>query len=84
MDHPVVIERTNGNNDYASTEYCILKCLAEGRKIKWKTIGQERLTHKNRKIDRIRIEAALTTPIDIITTTENYYFDITDCCYAAS
>jgi len=84
IDNPVIIERSNGINDYASTEYFILKCLAEERKIKWKTIGQECLTHRNRKIDRIKIEVALTTPIETITTTENYYFDITDCCYVAS
>ena len=78
IDNTIIIHREN-INDYVGTEYFILKCLGIGRKIEWKSLGQELLSYNNRKIDKIKIETKKTTQFEIITQIENYYFDITEC-----
>jgi hypothetical protein len=78
IDNAIIIHK-NGINDYVGTEYFILKCLGNARRIEWKTLGQDLLYHSNRKIDKIKIETKQLTETQIITQIENYYFDITDC-----
>ncbi len=78
IDDPLVIEKV-GINDYVGAEYEFLKYIGIGRGVKWKTISQALLFHKDKKIDRIKIEVIETTQTEIITTIENYYFDITEC-----
>jgi hypothetical protein len=78
IDNPIVMHR-EGVNDYVSTEYFILKCLGIGRGIEWKTIRQELLEHEGKSIDKIKIETKQLTETEVITTIENYYFDITEC-----
>lgn len=78
IDNPIILEKT-GMNDYVGTEYAVLKYLGMGRRIKWKTLGQEYLIHHNRHIDKIKIETVQTTEDEIITQIENYYFDFTEC-----
>lgn len=78
IDNPIVIHRTE-LNDYVDTEYFILKCLGIGRRIKWKMINQALLSHNNKDIDRIKIETIEITETEIITSIENYYFDISEC-----
>lgn len=78
IDNPIVIHLTKFN-DYVGTEYSILNCLGNGRRIEWKILGQGLLNHHDRKIDKVKIETKETTQEEIITQIENYYFDITEC-----
>ena len=78
IDNTIIIHRY-GINDYVGTEHFILKCLGIGRRIEWKILGQELLTHDSKKIDKIIIETKQLTESEIITQIENYYFDVTDC-----
>lgn len=78
IDNAIIIHR-NAINDYVGTEHFILKGLGIGRRIEWKILGQELLTHDSKKIDKIKIETKQLTEGEIITQIENYYFDITDC-----
>src|SRR6187402_3166898 len=78
LGNPIIIHRTR-LNDYVGTEYTILKFIGLGRRIQWKTIGQESLTHNTRKIDKIKIETKEIKEEQIIDQIENYYFDITEC-----
>ncbi len=78
IETPIIIHRTD-INDYVRTEYFILNCLGKGRKIKWKILKQELLSHNDKNIDKIKIETIQTTEFEIITQIENYYFDISEC-----
>jgi hypothetical protein len=78
IENAIIIYR-NGINDYVGTEHLILKCLGIGRRIEWKKLGQELITHGSKKIDKIKIETKQFTESEIINQIENYYFDITDC-----
>ncbi len=78
MDNAVIIHRI-GINDYVGTEHFILECLGKGRGIEWKILGQELLSHNDKKIDKINIETKQTKELEIITQIENYYFDISEC-----
>ena len=77
IDNPIVIH-SGETNDYTGVEYAVLKYLGIGRRIKWKIIRQELLSHNGRMIDKIKIETVQTTETQIITQIENYYFDITE------
>ncbi len=57
----------------------VLRCLGLGRGIEWKLVEQLLLEHNGRRIDKMTIETKETTPTQIITQTESYYFDITEC-----
>ena len=78
IEDPIIIQRS-GINDYVGTENYILKCLGIGRGIDWNLIGQTLLKHNERYIDQMKIEARKLTDLEIITTIENYYFDVTEC-----
>lgn len=78
IDNPIVIHR-KGINDYVGTEYSILKYIGIGRGIEWETTGQQLMEHNGRQIDQIEIKTRKLTPDKIYTTTEKFYFDITEC-----
>ncbi len=78
IDNPIIIHKAIPN-DYVGVEYDIIKCIGIGRRIQWKTIGQALMTHNNKSIDQIKIEVTEKTETEIVTTIENYYFDITQC-----
>jgi hypothetical protein len=78
IDNPIIIHKTS-LNDYIATEHFILKCIAIGRGIDWKKIGQGLYKHNDKNIDCIKIETTEITELEIITQIENYYFDITEC-----
>lgn len=75
----IIIEKQFPVNDYIGVEYHILKLIAIGRNIEWKTIQQNLLHCEGRKIDQIKIQTKLKTETELITQIENYYFDITEC-----
>lgn len=77
-DNPIIIQKIEPN-DYISIEYKILHCLGEGRRVKWRILQQVILHHNDRTLDQIKIEVEETNSTEIVTTTENYYFDITEC-----
>lgn len=79
VDNPVLIEKQEGLNNYVGVEHEYLRLIGLGRKIEWKKIGQELLQHNGRMIDKMKIETKETTPTEIITQIENYYFDISEC-----
>lgn len=74
-----IVIRNEVPNDYVGVEHGVLRCLGRGRGIEWTLVEQSLLEHNGRKIDRMTIETKETTPTQIITQTENYYFDITEC-----
>ncbi|MEO6819140.1 MAG: hypothetical protein ABI266_04065 [Ginsengibacter sp.] len=78
IDNPFLIGKTNLSY-YVGTEMAVLKYLGLGRRIEWKTIQQELLTHNSRRLDKIKIETKKTTEDQVITQIENFYFDINDC-----
>jgi hypothetical protein len=78
IDNPIIIQRAEPN-DYTSVEYGILKCLGVGRGIEWKFLKQELIYQDEKRFDKIKIEAKEKTDTEVITTIENYYFDITEC-----
>lgn len=78
IEDPLEIELTE-INDYIGAEYAFLKYLGLGRGIEWRVIEQALLYHNDKKIDKIVIETKEFTEDEIITQTENYYFDITEC-----
>lgn len=77
-ESPIVIHY-HEPNDYVSVEYNILRCLGKGRGIEWKVIQQALLHIEGRSIDQLKIETKEITEHEVITQTENYYFDVTDC-----
>jgi len=66
-------------NDYVSVEYSYLKYIGLGRQVAWKRIQQELLTVGDRTYDKLKIEVTQEAETEIITTIENYYFDVTEC-----
>jgi hypothetical protein len=78
IDNPIIIHKVEPN-DFVSLEYGILRCLGEGRGIEWKFHKQELLSHNDNRFDKISIEIKELTETEVITTVENYYFDITEC-----
>jgi hypothetical protein len=79
IDNPIVFENIGTNYDYVGYEYSILECLGKGRRIEWKTKGQELINHNGLTVDKVKIETKEITETEIITQIENYYFDITNC-----
>ena len=77
-DNPIVIAR-QVPNDYTAVEYGILRCLGVGRRVQWRIKQQTLISHGDRMLDQVKIEIIETTETEIITQTENYYFDITEC-----
>jgi len=66
-------------NDYTNVEYGVLRCIATGRRMKWKLIKQSLINHNGRKLDQLKIETKWVEKDQLIKQIENYYFDITDC-----
>lgn len=79
IENPVILAKEWAHMDYVNIEHVYLKCIGIGRGIKWRTISQEVMIHNGRTVDKIRIETEETTETEIITQTEAYYFDITEC-----
>ncbi len=79
IESAIIIEKQSPVNDYTGVEYYILKLIGIGRNVEWKTIQQNLMHFEGRKIDQIKIQTKLKTKSEIITQTENYYFDITEC-----
>jgi hypothetical protein len=78
IDNPIIIQKAEPN-DYTSVEYGILKCLGLGRGIEWNFVKQELIYQNDKRFDKISIETKQMTDTEVITTIENYYFDITNC-----
>lgn len=74
-DNPIIIEPTRNPVD---VEYAVLTCLGIGRNVEWKVLGQELFTYNGKRMDKIKIEVVLLTETQIITTIENYYFQLPD------
>lgn len=74
-DNPIIIEPTRNPVD---VEYAVLKCLGIGRNVQWKFLRQEFFTYNGKRMDKIKIEVVELTDTQIITTIENYYFQLPD------
>jgi hypothetical protein len=66
-------------NFFVEVERGVLRCLGLGRGIDWKLVEQSLIEHNGRMIDQMTIKTKETTPTQIVTQIENYYFDITEC-----
>lgn len=78
INTPIVIHYEVPNYP-VGVERGVLHCLGLARGIEWKLVEQSLLEHNGRRIDQITIETKETTPTQIVTQIENYYFDITEC-----
>jgi len=79
INSPVVIHRMEPN-DYTSVEYAYLRFVCAGRGVTWELITQTLMQHAGRKIDQLKIRTVEQTRTQVVTQTENYYFDIHECC----
>ena len=74
----IVIHRQRPNN-YVAVEYGVLHCLAIRRGVEWQPLLQALLDVDGRKVDKMQIETRSMQGDQIITRTEAYFFDITEC-----
>jgi hypothetical protein len=74
-EDPIVITATDAD-DVATTRLLTLKGLGRGRRIFWRTIAHTLLDDPRPGIEQFKIETARLTDTQIITQTENYYFDV--------
>jgi len=65
-------------NDKVEIEHFVLKCLGQGRGVEWEILGAETVRFEDRTIDKVKIKTRELTENEIITQTENFYFDITE------
>jgi len=77
-DDPIVILPEAGS-DYVKVEYTILQCLGVARQVEWKLVQQALSMYEGKQLDQMKIETKETTEKEIITTTTNYYFDVSAC-----
>jgi hypothetical protein len=78
IDNAIIMHR-QVPNDFVSTEYYIVKCISIGRRVKWKLLRQELIEADGKYYDKLEIEVVDEKDDEIVTTIENYYFDITEC-----
>jgi hypothetical protein len=77
-DDPIIL-LAEARPDYVATEYTILRCIGMVRRVEWKQKQQTLLMHMGRFLDQIKIETIETSETEIITSTVNYYFDVSAC-----
>ncbi len=65
-------------NDKVEIEHFVLQCLGQGRGVEWEILGVETVRFEDRTIDKVKIKTRELTENEIITQTENFYFDITE------
>jgi hypothetical protein len=76
----IVIERTSPLNDYVSIEHQTLKYLGIARRlINWNIVKQQLLFQNNRTYDVIDLNVIINQNDKMVTQTEYFYFDITEC-----
>ena len=66
-------------NDYVGVEYAVLRCLGVGRGIEWTLVKASLFDLDGRWIEQIKIETKWETETELISQSENYYFDLTEC-----
>ena len=78
IENAIVIEKTDVPFHTAVwVSYTYLDCIFNGRNVTYERIGQALLGRNGKKIDKISCITKELTETQIITQTENYYFDIT-------
>lgn len=77
-DDPIII-LPEARPDYVAVEYAILRCIGIVRRVEWKLKRQTLLHYKGKTLDQMKIETIETTEAEIITSTVNYYFDVSAC-----
>jgi hypothetical protein len=80
-NNPIIIDTTAGK-DYRRVEDLYLDCICMGRRVEKEFLGRESIKHNDRNIDWVIIKTTETTPTEIITQEEGYYFDVTECVNA--
>ncbi len=78
VNDPVILESHVGS-DYRQVESDYLKYVCMGRKVNWTLLQRESIDSSDRRVEKVKIKTQETTPREVITQIENYYFDITDC-----
>lgn len=78
LGNAVVIDGANAA-DFNAIEYRYLRSIGIGRGVNWEFLSSESLEKEGRKFDKLKIRTVEMTDDEIVTQTENYYFDITSC-----
>lgn len=74
-DDPIVVLDSNPL-DASKTEMTLLMGLGMGRGVLWRTLARNPIKHSNIFIEQIEIEIKEITDTEVITTRENYYFNV--------
>jgi hypothetical protein len=72
---PIVVLDSNPI-DASMTEMQVLRGLGMGRRIYWRALARTPLDNGQLSLEQIKIEAKKVTASELITTRENYYFDV--------
>lgn len=76
----IIIEHTYPLNDYVSTEYLVLKYLRIARGlISWNIVKQQLIVENAKTYDVIEVNVVINQNGELLTQTEYFYFDITEC-----
>lgn len=76
-DDPIIVLDSNPL-EASKTEMKLLMGLGMGRGILWRVLDRNQFMHNNLTIEQVKIEAKELTNTEIITTQENYYFDVSN------
>ncbi len=79
---PIVVT-ASGAEVVARTQMHVLRGLGRGRRIIWRTLGR-RFTDDFPGVEQFKIKTVQTTPTEVITQIENYYFDVSALLEKAS
>ena len=77
-EDPVVF-LPEARRSYPKNEYDIIRAICIGRGVSFKLLQQSMIEHNGKMLDQVKIETVETTATEIITSVENYYFDISAC-----
>lgn len=82
IDEPVFIEsQAGGNYRQVETDYLNYICMC--RHMNWEVVQYDLISVGEHRIEKVKIKTQETTSKKIISKTEDYYFDITDCVVPA-
>ncbi|MCO5231711.1 MAG: hypothetical protein M9958_11225 [Chitinophagales bacterium] len=78
LDSAIIIHKNSDFNKHTEAEDFILNYYEKGRKLNWRVVDRSLVSHKDKKINKIKVriqsESSKEAPIYV----EAYYFDVTE------
>jgi hypothetical protein len=74
-DDPIIITATN-QLEASATEMLVLRCIGKGRGVLWRTLARASIGRGSTWREQVKIETKEVNSTEIVTQTENYYFDV--------